>query len=153
MRSGNGGVRIWAILFAVSGLAVIGAGCDLPGVAEFRADREPAPEEEDFRLRGDPAAGQAFYQAQCTSCHGVEGRGDGPAAVGMDPPATDFTQVELSPERTYRVIRDGGRALGMSRAMPAFRAATDDQTLRDVAAYTLELSRQEPDSEPRSSTD
>ncbi|MCM2251075.1 MAG: cytochrome c/FTR1 family iron permease [Ramlibacter sp.] len=32
----------------------------------------------------------ALFQAQCAACHGAQGRGDGPAAKGMDPPASNF---------------------------------------------------------------
>jgi high-affinity iron transporter len=32
----------------------------------------------------------ALYQAQCVACHGAEGRGDGPAARGMEPPPSNF---------------------------------------------------------------
>lgn len=31
-----------------------------------------------------------LFQAQCAACHGPQGRGDGPAAKGMDPPASNF---------------------------------------------------------------
>lgn len=31
-----------------------------------------------------------LFQAQCAACHGIQGRGDGPAAKGMDPPASNF---------------------------------------------------------------
>jgi high-affinity iron transporter len=32
----------------------------------------------------------ALFRAQCASCHGAQGRGDGPAAKGMNPPASNF---------------------------------------------------------------
>lgn len=143
----------WGLFKVASLCLVIAAGCDLPGVPEFQGEPEPEPEPEtapgteteEFELRGNAEAGESFYQAQCVSCHGVQGRGDGAEAEGMDPPTVSFTEVSLEPERTYRIIRDGGAAVGMSRAMPAFREAADDQTLRDVAAYTLELGQQQPD--------
>jgi high-affinity iron transporter len=40
------------------------------------------------------ARGEGLYSDTCASCHGPEGRGDGPAAAGLDPPARDFTVPE-----------------------------------------------------------
>ena len=55
------------------------------------------------------AAGQ--YQQQCASCHGTTGAGDGPASVGLDPPAIDFTDRSRARERSvfalYQVIEQG----------------------------------------------
>lgn len=36
----------------------------------------------------------ALFQANCIACHGAQGRGDGPAAKGMEPPASDFHDEE-----------------------------------------------------------
>jgi caa(3)-type oxidase subunit IV len=35
--------------------------------------------------------GKELFQAQCTSCHGVEGKGNGPAAAALNPPPRNFT--------------------------------------------------------------
>lgn len=43
---------------------------------------------------GDPdsiARGEALFAANCAQCHGADGRGDGPAAVGLDPPPAPLT--------------------------------------------------------------
>ena len=41
-----------------------------------------------------------LYAAQCASCHGVEGFGDGPASVGMEPPPINFHDLERYKQRT-----------------------------------------------------
>src|SRR5699024_9498726 len=33
---------------------------------------------------------KALYSTHCASCHGVEGKGDGPAAQGLDPAPSNF---------------------------------------------------------------
>jgi hypothetical protein len=38
-------------------------------------------------------AGGATYSAYCTVCHGVSGRGDGPAAKALTKPPADLTQI------------------------------------------------------------
>jgi len=56
--------------------------------------RERPPVDLAAALRPTPEAlarGAALYSETCASCHGPGGRGDGPAAAGLDPPARDFT--------------------------------------------------------------
>ena len=36
--------------------------------------------------------GKALYEANCASCHGAEGRGDGPAAVGLPTPPANIQE-------------------------------------------------------------
>ena len=37
------------------------------------------------------AAGQIVYERYCLTCHGVNGRGDGPGAEGLEPPPADLS--------------------------------------------------------------
>ena len=132
---------------AVVVLALAMTGCELPPLGDLE-DAPPDPQfVEDFELDGDPDAGAAVYEERCTTCHGAEGEGDGPSGVGMQPPPTDFTAVPMEEQRAYLVTRVGGRALGLSAGMPAFRAALSDQELRDVTAYTMEMYDPEPEPE------
>lgn len=59
----------------------------------------------------DFARGKALYAQQCASCHGVSGDGDGPQAIGLDPPAIAFTDESRARERSifalYQVIEQG----------------------------------------------
>ena len=54
-------------------------------------------------------AGAATYAQVCQTCHGVRGRGDGPAATGLLPPPADLVvHVPLHGEADlFRFIRDG----------------------------------------------
>jgi len=42
------------------------------------------------RLASDPAQGARLYAQHCATCHGVQGRGDGLLAKGMEPAPGDF---------------------------------------------------------------
>ncbi len=42
------------------------------------------------RRAPDLARGARLYAEHCASCHGLRGRGDGPAAAGMEPAPSDF---------------------------------------------------------------
>jgi mono/diheme cytochrome c family protein len=39
----------------------------------------------------NPASGQEMYKAYCASCHGLDGKGNGPAATAMKQPVPDLT--------------------------------------------------------------
>ena len=92
-----------------------------------------------------PQHAEAMYARYCASCHGVTGRGDGPAAPALSPPPTDLTKSDLSLAELMRVI-DGRRTVRAhgTAAMPVwgqvFEETAEDperrqrQTLRDVQA-------------------
>lgn len=93
-----------------------------------------------FELNGDAERGQPIYMANCSSCHGREGRGDGPVGRALRPPATDFAAAEdMTAERAYIVVRDGGMAAGFAPTMAAFGRSLDDQQIHDVVAYVMQL--------------
>lgn len=43
--------------------------------------------------RTSPASGKQMYMDYCVVCHGVDGRGNGPAAVALKDQPTDLTQL------------------------------------------------------------
>ena len=55
------------------------------------------------------AAGQIVYERYCLTCHGVNGRGDGPGAEGLEPPPADLAvHVPLHGDADiYRFIANG----------------------------------------------
>lgn len=59
----------------------------------------------------DFTRGKSLYAQHCASCHGVSGNGDGPQAVGLEPPAIAFTDEARARERSifalYQVIEQG----------------------------------------------
>lgn len=65
---------------------------------------------------------RTLYTSLCSTCHGVEGRGDGPGASAQLKPRT-FTdaawQQSVTDEHIAKVITLGGAAVGLNPAMPA----------------------------------
>ncbi|MEI6723417.1 MAG: FTR1 family protein, partial [Betaproteobacteria bacterium] len=52
----------------------------------------------------DLARGAALYAANCASCHGALGHGDGPAAQGLDPAPANFTDsVRMANRSLYGI--------------------------------------------------
>ena len=44
----------------------------------------------------DASDGAAFFGQNCTSCHGAQGKGDGPLASGLPVAPTDLTMLSVS---------------------------------------------------------
>lgn len=66
----------------------------------------------------DLARGAELFSANCASCHGAEGRGDGPAGKGLDPAPADLTDAaridKRSPYGLYNTISLGVAGTGMA---------------------------------------
>jgi mono/diheme cytochrome c family protein len=64
-----------------------------------------------------------LFSERCTTCHGPEGAGDGPASAGLTPPPRNFRdptwQQSVSDQHIEQIIQYGGAAVGKSPAMPA----------------------------------
>ena len=97
------------------GLAVFMIGAGIVFTAQFgdtgtSGDRSPFPPNPESL-----AIGSKVYTETCAACHGAQGWGDGPAAVGLDPPPANLiVHVPLHPDRTlFEFIRDGIAGTGM----------------------------------------
>jgi high-affinity iron transporter len=87
----------------------------------------------------DLADGQRLYQANCLSCHGALGLGDGPAAATLNPhpPAIGSAAVmaSVSPAMVFRKISVGVTGT----AMPAFAANLTADQRWNVVTYLASL--------------
>jgi high-affinity iron transporter len=87
------------------------------------------------------ARGAQIYQANCASCHGASGKGDGPAARGLEPQPTNLTDAstlkDQSPLDYYRRITIGV----VGTAMPSFelRLPAEDRWAAALYASLLRL--------------
>jgi mono/diheme cytochrome c family protein/peroxiredoxin len=83
--------------------------------------------------------GRVVYGVYCVSCHGAEGRGDGPAAAELRPPPRDFAagawKCGTESAAVRRVVAGGQR----DTAMPGFGSALSAGDLDAVTAYVLTL--------------
>jgi mono/diheme cytochrome c family protein len=92
---------------------------------------------------GDVAAGRALYQQYCSTCHGPQGKGNGPAATAMNPKPRDHTDGRymhaLSDAHLTTVISAGGAAVQRSALMPPWQGTLSPQQIADVIAYLRTL--------------
>jgi DMSO reductase family type II enzyme heme b subunit len=102
--------------------------------------------------------GKPVYDRWCAACHGVEGRGDGPAAAYMLPRPRDFTrglyQIKSTPSGALASDADILRIIdhGMpGTAMPGWRATLSSAQRRALVEYLKSFSHffaTEPTPEP-----
>lgn len=83
----------------------------IEGKAKFSKPWNPTPEL--------VAYGQQLYQAQCVSCHGAEGRGNGPAAGALNPPPRNFHEAggwtnARTPIGVYKTLTEGIQGTSMA---------------------------------------
>jgi mono/diheme cytochrome c family protein len=86
--------------------------------------------------------GRLIYFGRCATCHGNDGRGDGPIAADLlGPPVGNFTDNDWKhgerPDQVMAVIREGvpnTRMTGWSNVL-------DPPELRAVAAYVYYLGK------------
>ena len=91
--------------------------------------------------------GKVIYKEYCSQCHGATGKGDGPAASGLEPkPAVHANMAfdKLPTEFLYNVINHGGRAVGKSTGMPYWGLTIGQQGVADVMAYLKDTFKGEP---------
>lgn len=94
-------------------------------------------------LAGDITAGRALYQQYCSTCHGPQGKGNGPAASALNPKPRDHTDGHymnaLSDAHLKQVISEGGAAVQRSPLMPPWKGTLTPQQIDDVMAYLRTL--------------
>jgi mono/diheme cytochrome c family protein len=97
-----------------------------------RALRSPLPDSPDIVEKG-----KAFYEGKgtCVNCHGAGGRGDGVAAIGLDPSPRDFHHHGFWRHRTegeiFWVIKHGIAGT----AMIPFGGQLTDEEIWTVMQY------------------
>ncbi len=92
----------------------------------------------------DISKGKELYEMSCTSCHGMSGKGDGPAAVSLRPKPRNLSDPAymgtLNDQYLYDVISKGGGAVGKSPFMPGWGTTLSDKDIANIIAYIRSLS-------------
>jgi mono/diheme cytochrome c family protein len=81
---------------------------------------------------------KALYIANCGPCHGDKGRGDGPAAAGLNPKPADHSSAAVQSES------DGALFWKLSEGrapMPAYKKIFTDQQRWELVNYIRTLAR------------
>lgn len=87
--------------------------------------------------------GKEVFTIYCTSCHGNEGRGDGPAASGLNPKPANFHDSNRAAKMTEKaqvnIVTNGGPVEGLSPMMPGFGETISAEDIQNVVAYIRSL--------------
>jgi copper transport protein len=79
------------------------------------------------------ARGKELYQAGCISCHGLDGRGDGPDGVALSPAPTDFRlHMPLHTDPQFYAFTANGYP---GSAMPAFAKTYSETDIWNLVNY------------------
>ncbi len=88
-------------------------------------------------LQGDPQKGRVFYVANCATCHGIKGGGDGPRAYFIFPKPRNFlsdaARMKFNRPVLFSAVKYGVRG----KEMPAWGKVINDQEIADVVEYVF----------------
>ncbi len=105
------------------------------------------------RKQPDLSSAKPLYAEHCASCHGVDGYGDGAAAVGMEPAPINFHDVTRYKQRTLYGLHSTITQGVNDTAMQGYEQLSDEQrwslaffvgnmavTVTDAEAETIDIS-------------
>ena len=114
-----------------------------PSAAPAASAPAPAPTPPAAAVTPDAARGAALYVANCATCHGPRGDGDGPVAAALTPkPAKHHDGAymnALSNEHLFKVVKEGGPSVGKSPMMAPWGGMLSDVQIWDVVAFVRSL--------------
>ena len=90
------------------------------------------------------ANAKTTFQAVCSVCHGMQGKGDGPGSATLEPKPRNLAdkawQCSVDDQHIRKVITLGGAAVGKSPIMPAHpQLKHDNQALEALIAHVRGL--------------
>ena len=84
---------------------------------------------------GDAAKGKMLYASRCSFCHGVSGKGDGPAGAALKPPPTNFASAAYWKSASLQAVKDAILNGKPNSAMVPFKSALKAEDIEDLVAY------------------
>ena len=121
----------WAPLAVLSAVLAIAAGCsksEEPKTESHTSSTTPhsetvATEPAKSDTAPDLKKANELFVSRCVTCHGPEGKGNGPGALTLNPKPRNYHdkewQARVTDEDIKKTILYGGAAVGKSPIMPA----------------------------------
>jgi mono/diheme cytochrome c family protein len=114
-------------------LALPAAALAVLALSSAPACSKPAPKQ----MTPEQARTEArtIFTSRCSTCHGLDGKGKGPLAAGLNPRPRDYSdrawQAGASDEEIRTAIVKGGIGVGKSALMPANPDLADEPQVVD----------------------
>lgn len=92
-------------------------------------------------------ATQRLYAQRCAKCHGKGGQGDGEGLqqLGTDVKPIDWTNkaamAKVSDADMMKIIEVGGKGVGKSKEMPAFKGKLSEAEISDLIHYIRSVAK------------
>ena len=125
---------IAAISFAIISITYAAS---LETAAPWNAPASAAAKKNPFAGKADAvAAGKQTFTTTCVPCHGSGGRGDGPAAVALNPKPANYTTSAISGESDGSLFWKLSEGRG---AMVGFKANLSEKQRWELISYIRTL--------------
>ena len=119
------------VIVAVIGVVAFAIAAQEKWTAPARASAKKNPVAADAASIG---RGKAVYTAECASCHGTRGKGDGPSAKDLEVPAGDLTKLGgQSDGALFWKVTEG------KKPMASYATKLSEQQRWDVVNYIRTL--------------
>lgn len=107
-----------------------------PIPSEYAGLANPVPADDESLARGSE-----LYSANCATCHGDGGMGDGPAGEALDPApaAIAHTSQMMGDDYLFYRISEGGAFEPFNSSMIAWKSVLDEESRWDVISYVRAL--------------
>ena len=86
--------------------------------------------------QADEAKGATLYQANCSTCHGVNLDGKGPAGAALQPPPASFKSTEFWSDHDTKAVKAAIKNGSPGTAMMAF-AHLPDEDIDAIVSYLV----------------
>jgi mono/diheme cytochrome c family protein len=106
------------------------------GPAHTQANKEPAP----TAIEAGTTTPKQIFVKHCASCHGTDGKGNGPAAIALKPPPPDLTTL------THR--HNGKYPRGYVGALLKFGRSFAAHGSEDMPVWGSRFKELDPDHDP-----
>lgn len=107
------------------------------------AIKAEAPAEESGSAGAAARPADELYAANCASCHGATGGGDGPLSAGLQPAPAKHADGNymnaLSNDYLFKVVKEGGAAVGKSATMAPWGTSLSDEEIWGLVRFMRSL--------------
>lgn len=125
----------FGILLAVVWTVFASFGCMAVKKMKVGMATNPYPNDPESIVRG-----KTIYQTHCARCHGAEGRGDGPGAVGLI-----FRPLDLTNYASEKSANTAAMNISYGKnEMPPYVELLTTQEIWDVSNYVISLGSSTP---------